>query len=169
MRPTVREPNALRGGRTRRLDCLAPALGPVDRENFAFNVLTNALGSIIERIRPSDPALVPAYITAVQAMLQDAYGRSRGRPFSRFGGHLERLHDRFATLIGKVSERDARTVAGIITATATDPQAARLSCLGLGGRPLHKLSLVQGPLIHLCQDLLPVVEDKNTDNPATAT
>ena len=54
------------------LNRLSPGLDPADREGFAFNVLLNALGGVIERIRLSEPDLVPAYVTAAQAMLQDS-------------------------------------------------------------------------------------------------
>jgi DNA replication initiation complex subunit (GINS family) len=53
------------------LDRLGPALGPADRETFAFNVLVNALSTVIERIRLSEPDLVATYVAAARSMLQD--------------------------------------------------------------------------------------------------
>ena len=54
------------------LDRLAPSLAPESRETFAFNVLVIALGTVIERIRQSEPDLVPTYLAAAQVMLADA-------------------------------------------------------------------------------------------------
>ena len=54
------------------LDRLAPGLAPENRETFAFNVLVNALGAVLERIRQSEPDLVPTYLAAAQVMLDDA-------------------------------------------------------------------------------------------------
>ncbi len=54
------------------LDRLAPGLAPENREAFAFNVLVNALGTVFERIRQSEPDLVPTYVAAAQVMLDDA-------------------------------------------------------------------------------------------------
>ena len=53
------------------VDRLTPALHSADREVFAFNLLVNALGSVIERMRLSEPEVVPIYVTAAQVMLQD--------------------------------------------------------------------------------------------------
>ena len=54
------------------LDRLALPVDPVDRTSFSFNLLMSALGSVIERVRLSDPDLVPTYIAAAQVMLDDA-------------------------------------------------------------------------------------------------
>jgi hypothetical protein len=54
------------------VDRITASLGPVDRETLSFNVLVNALGTVIERIRSTDPGLAPAYIAAAQAMLEDS-------------------------------------------------------------------------------------------------
>ena len=51
------------------VDRLAPQ---PDSETFAFNLLINALGTVLERIRLSEPELVPTYLAAAHAMLEDA-------------------------------------------------------------------------------------------------
>jgi amino-acid N-acetyltransferase len=43
-------------------------------ETFAFNLLVNALGTVLERIRLSEPELAPTYLAAAHAMLEDARG-----------------------------------------------------------------------------------------------
>ena len=50
---------------------------------------------------------------------------------------LGRSHDGVATLVGELSELDTRSIAGIITAAATDPEAARVLIPALGGWPLR--------------------------------
>jgi hypothetical protein len=54
------------------LDRLAPSLASEDRDTFAFNVLVNALSTVIERVRRSELDLVPSYIAAAQVLLDDA-------------------------------------------------------------------------------------------------
>ena len=50
---------------------------------------------------------------------------------------LEHLHDAFATLVEELSESDTRSIAGIMTAAATDPEAARVLIPALDGWPLR--------------------------------
>jgi hypothetical protein len=54
------------------LDRLAPGLALDKRDTFAFNVLVNALSTVIERIGQSEPGLGRTYVAAAQVMLDDA-------------------------------------------------------------------------------------------------
>jgi len=53
------------------IDETASCLGRSDQDNFAFNVLVNALATVLESIRANRPDELPMYQGIARAMLSD--------------------------------------------------------------------------------------------------
>lgn len=53
------------------IDKALPEMAVADRDTFAFNVLVNALATVLERVRGDRPEQLAAYRTAAQALLED--------------------------------------------------------------------------------------------------
>lgn len=54
------------------LERVTPSLDPRDRDTLAFNVLLNALGTVLERIREDDPEEHRVHLAMAQAILRDS-------------------------------------------------------------------------------------------------
>ncbi len=92
------------------------------------------------------------------------------RPSLRAASFLERLHDGFPALVGKIEEFDTKTIAAIITATA-DREAAQALFIYASKHPLATFrQATQAPLIALVTALLPRPKEtpKGTASASTA-